>query len=177
MATTPDSESLAVLAAQLADLRGKVAYIQARIDRAGLSGDLDLPAKLAELARALDARLAADPEPRHTAPFWLGLDPAEYAVRLAELDKWVSGVLAVNYPGSVRPCWAAHPLAVWELSTLAEEWLRVYDRKYPELAGALTWHDRWLPGAVTRLAVITKDCAAGCTARREPAPASGFPWQ
>jgi hypothetical protein len=54
---------------------------------------------------------------------------------------------------------------VWELSTLREEWLRVYDRTYPDLAGALTWHDRWLPGVVARLTPLLLDCRDGCTAR------------
>jgi hypothetical protein len=166
MATTgPEHDSLAALAAQLADLRGKVVYIQSRLDRAGLTGDLDLPAKVDGLAQAVAALTAAVPEPRRTAPYWLGLAPDVYAARLAELDSWVREVLAVNYPGSVQPCWAAHPPAVWELSTLREEWLRVYDRTYPDLAGALTWHDRWLPGVVARLGQLLRDCRGGCTAR------------
>ena len=166
MATTPDSDSLAALAAQLADLRGKVAYIQARIDRAGLDGSLDLPAKVAELAQTVAAAIGDELASRHTAPCWLGLDEAERTARLAGLDGWVSHILNANYPGSVRPCWAAHRAAVWELSTLREEWLRIYDRKYPELAGALAWHDRWLPGTSARLGVIMRDCAGGCTAQR-----------
>jgi hypothetical protein len=165
MATTPEAESLAALAAQLADLRGQVAYVRSRVERAGL-GSVDLPAKVAELAQAVAAVLGDEPAPRHTAPYWLDLPADVYAARLAELGSWVSGVLEVNYPGSVSPCWAAHPPAIWELSTLAEEWRRVYDRKYPDLAGALAWHDRWLPGAVARLRPVTRDCAAGCTARR-----------
>jgi hypothetical protein len=161
----PEHDSLAALAAQLADLRGKVVYIQSRLDRAGLTGDLDLPAKVDGLAQAVAALTAAVPEPRRTAPYWLGLAPDVYAARLAELDRWVREVLAVNYPGSVQPCWAAHPPAVWELSTLREEWLRIYDRTYPDLAGALTWHDRWLPGVVARLGPLLRDCRGGCTAR------------
>jgi hypothetical protein len=170
MATTgPDSDSLAAFAAQLADLRGKVILMQSRLDRAGLTGRLDLPAKVAELAEAVAALTTCGPEPRHTAPYWLDLPPDEYAARLAELDAWVSGVLAVHYPGAVRACWPAHPAAIWELSTLAGEWLRIYDRPSPDLAGALTWHDRWLPGVTARLALVMKDCAAGCTARLKAA--------
>jgi hypothetical protein len=166
MATAgPEHDSLAALAAQLADLRGKVVYIQSRLDRAGLTGDLDLPAKVDALAQAVAALTAAVPEPRHTAPYWLGLAPDGHAARLAELDSWVREVLVMNYPGSVQPCWAAHPPAVWELSTLREEWLRVYDRTYPDLAGALAWHDRWLPGVAARLGPLLRDCRGGCTAR------------
>ena len=168
MATTPDSDSLAALAAQLADLRGKVVYMQARLDRAGLDGTLDLPAKVAELAQAVAAAAGDELAPRHTAPCWLDLAPGVRADRLAELDGWVRGVLVPNYPLALRAgCWASHPDAVWELSTLREEWLRVYDRRYPDLAGALAWHDRWLPGTSARLGAIMRDCAGGCTARTE----------
>jgi hypothetical protein len=165
MATTPDSESLAALAAQLADLRGKVVYLQSRIERAGL-GAAGLPAQVAELAQAVAALSQDETVPRHTAPYWLGLALDVYAARLAELGAWVSEVLAVNYPDALRSaCWASQPAAIWELSTLREEWLRVYDRACPDLAGALAWHDRWLPGAAAQVNAAMKDCAGGCTAR------------
>jgi hypothetical protein len=93
-----------------------VAYVRSRIERAGL-GSVDLPAKVAGLAQAVAALAQDEAAPRHTAPYWLELPADVYAARLAELDGWVSTVLAVNDPGSVRPCWAAHPPAVWELST------------------------------------------------------------
>jgi hypothetical protein len=172
MATTSEDESVAALAAQLADLRGKVVYLQSRIERAGL-GTPDLPAQVAELAQAVAALSQDETAPRHAAPYWLDLPADVYAARLAELGRWVSEVLAVNYPDALRSvCWATHPAAIWELSTLREEWLRVYDRAYPDLAGALAWHDRWLPGAAARVNAAMRDCAAGCTARpRRPSPA------
>ena len=43
-------ESLAALAAQVADLRGQVAQVNQRLDRAGLRGDLNLVARFEELA-------------------------------------------------------------------------------------------------------------------------------
>jgi hypothetical protein len=166
MATTADSESLAALAAQLADLRGKVAYMQARLDRAALDGSLDLPAKVDKLAQTVAAALGEDQAPRHTAPYWLDLPADVHAKKLAELDRWVRRVLVPNYPLALRAgCWASHRAAVWELSTLREEWLRIYDRPYPELAGALAFYDRWLPGASARLAAILRDCPGGCVAQ------------
>jgi hypothetical protein len=51
--------------------------------------------------------------------------------------------------------------AVWELSTLAAEWRRIYQRQVPGLAGALDFHDRWLPGVARSLAVIQADCVTG----------------
>ena len=81
-------ESLAALAAQLADLRGQVRAINARLDQAGLCGDLNLAARFEELAQtvagALDTaglldrrqgplpRLSTFPHPRSsTAVRWL----------------------------------------------------------------------------------------------------------
>jgi len=63
----------------------------------------------------------------------------------------------------LRPCWPNHPEAVWELSTLMAEWERVYgDPDNRDLAGALWWHERWLPGVIARLdKAITCD-EAGC---------------
>ena len=75
-------ESLAALAAQLADLRGQVAQVNQRIDRAGLRGDLDLVARFEEVARSvadtLDAAAPRGPTApagsawtaRHTWPSW-----------------------------------------------------------------------------------------------------------
>ena len=58
-------ESLAALAVQVAALRGQVAMINQRLDRAGLCGDLDLAARLEGLAQtvanALDAAAPCGP--------------------------------------------------------------------------------------------------------------------
>ena len=57
---------------------------------------------------------------------------------------------------------AAHLPVVWELGTVWAEWRRVYDRKAPELPGALDWHNRWLPGALAR----SQRALSGCTDRQ-----------
>ena len=43
-------ESLAALAAQVADLRSQIALISQRLDRAGIRDDVDLAARFEELA-------------------------------------------------------------------------------------------------------------------------------
>lgn len=153
----PERESYAALAAQVADLRTIVTKWDARLQHAGLDGSIDLAAKLAELAGLL-----VDEAKATVAPYWLEYSDDEYRDALAELASWVWNVLVPNYdvPG-IRACWAGHPAAVWELSTLAAEWRRIYDRKNPLLAAALVWNDRWLPGAYRRLAQTMKDCTAG----------------
>ena len=85
---------------------------------------------------------------------------------LAELRGWVEEFARRHYPGYMTrlpTCWANHPEAVWELSTLSAEWERVYgDPDNKDLQGALMWHDRWLPGVLARLAVSIKCDQAGC---------------
>ena len=70
------------------------------------------------------------------------------AAQLAQLRVWVDGILIPSYTppeGTLRPCWTRHMSAVWELSTLAAEWKRVYQARSRDLQGALDFHDRWLP--------------------------------
>jgi hypothetical protein len=59
---------------------------------------------------------------------------------------------------------------VWELSTLMTEWVRVYgDEENRDLAGALWFHERWLPRSLARLAQAIRCDATGCrTARPSP---------
>jgi hypothetical protein len=147
-------EGFAALAAQVADLRSIVTSWDARLQTLGLDGSLNLTAELARLAE-----LVSDEVEGQMAPYWLEYSDEEYAEALAELAEWVTNVLVPNYgtPG-LKPCWRNHPPAVWELSTMRAEWERIYNRKSPLLAAALTWLDRWLPGAMRRVAAVTKDC-------------------
>ena len=75
-----------------------------------------------------------------------------------------------EYGGYQLPaCWANHPHAIWELSTLAAEWHRTYSGSRPSLDRALEFHDRWLPGTMRRIADITRRCNPECAARRHSA--------
>jgi hypothetical protein len=160
-------ESLAALAAQVADLRGQVTLTNERLDHAGLRGDLNLAARFEELTRtvadALDAAAPAGP----AAPCWIGLDRVEYAAQLAELRQWADIVLRPYYGGyELRECWANHIHAVWELSTLAAEWHHIYGRQRHDLARALEFYDRWFPGIMRRIADITRSCVPECVMSR-----------
>jgi hypothetical protein len=172
MATRPPHDvALDALTAQVADLRGTVTALKARMDAAGVSGS----AKLHERVTAIEDTVATlnsaeAPAPRVPAPMWAGLDDTTRAAQLDALRAWVDTILIPHYaPKGLRRCWAAHMPAVWELSTLAAEWRRVYERKHPDLAGALQFYERWLPGTAGRLDRILDDCKGQCSLVTAPA--------
>jgi hypothetical protein len=159
-------ESLAALAAQLADLRGQIRAINERLDQAGLRADLNLAARFEDLAQTVaDAAAPGGP----AAPHWIGLNRETSATRLAELRRWADTVLRQHYGGyELRDCWPRHIHAIWELSTLAAEWHRTYGGTHPDLARALEFYDRWLPGTMRRIADITRTCTPQCVTLRSP---------
>ena len=115
-------ESLAALAAQLADLRSEIRAINTQLDQAGLRADLNLPARFEDLAQTVAEALDAAAPRGPAAPYWIGLDRDTNAVRLADLRRWADTVLRQHYGGyELRDCWPRHIHAVWELSTLAAE--------------------------------------------------------
>ena len=162
-------ESLAALAAQVADLRSQVALISQRLDRAGIRDDLDLAARFEELAETVATALDAVAPRGPTAPSWIGLDRQAYLAQLAELRRWADTVLRQHYGGyELRDCWPGHIHAVWELSTLAAEWHRTYGGTRSDLARALEFYDRWLPGTMRRIGAITGQCMPRCVTLRRP---------
>jgi hypothetical protein len=162
-------ESLAALAAQVADLRSQIRAIDARLDQAGLRGDLDLAARFEELAQTVTGALDAAAPRGPAAPYWIGLDRDTYAAQLAELQRWADIVLRQQYGGyELRDCWPRHIHAIWELSTLAAEWHHTYRAPRPDLARALELHDRWLPGTMRRITGITSACQPQCVMLRDP---------
>jgi len=166
---TPEP-AVAALAVQLAALRGQVRMLTRRLDQAGLTGDLDLTARFEDLARTVaDALDAASPR-GPAAPYWLDLDREAYAAQLAKLKKWVVMVLRPSYGGyELRDCWPSHIHVIWELSTLAAEWHRIYSGERPDLPRALEFYDRWLPSTMRRVNEFTRACVGQCSmSRRSP---------
>ncbi len=169
-------ESLAALAAQLADLRGQIRAIKARLDQAGLRDGLNLAARFEDLAQTVAAALEAAAPGGPTAPYWIGLDRDTYHARLADLRHWADTVLRQHYGGyELRDCWPRHIHAIWELSTLAAEWHHAYGGTRPDLARALEFYDRWLPGTMRRIADITRQCAPQCVMLRGPGDPVALP--
>ena len=185
--SAPPYETLAALAAGLGDMRGKVRYLDAVVDRAGLALAKDIRGRVGRLTAELDAlgarvqdtedRLAelAEGGSRVPAPNWSAMNEAERAAQLAALSEWVARVLVPVYrpDPALAVCWRAHWPAIWELGVLWAEWRRVYSRKAPELAGALELAGRWAPGALDRvrreLAKCTgRQCILAMQARQHP---------
>jgi hypothetical protein len=164
------SESLAALAAQVADLRGQIQAINDRLNQAGLHPGLDLAARFEDLARTVTGALDAAAPRGPAAPSWIGLDRDTYHARLVDLRQWADTVLRQHYGGYELPeCWPRHIHAVWELSTLAAEWHHTYTGTRPDLGRALEFYDRWLPGTMRRITDITRGCMPQCTTLRNPA--------
>jgi hypothetical protein len=167
-----EGEALAALAQQVEDLRGEVRKYQAivtawnaRLERDGIGGTLMLRLQVKQMSEKLDKALESHRLEGPPAPWWC-VTEAEGKAMLAELREWVETFLRPHYPGyaaRLPACYASHPEAVWELSTLRAEWIRVYgDEENRDLAGALVWHERWLPGVLARLADAIKCDESGC---------------
>ena len=92
-------ESLAALAAQIADLRGQIRTINERLDQAGLRADVNLAARFEDLAQTVAEALEAAAPRGPAAPYWIGLDRDTYATRLADLRQWANTVLREHYGG------------------------------------------------------------------------------
>ena len=128
--------------------------------------EAEIREELKRLRKKLDEAIAKRPGGDPPAPSWLDLSPEEYAARLAGLREWVDSVACAQWPGymaRLAPCWANHREAVWELSNLMTEWARVYgDPDNRALQDALWFFERWLPGALSRLAHSVKCDVTGC---------------
>jgi hypothetical protein len=149
-------EALARFAVLLAAHRGQLAALDARVDA---------------LAADVGALSAAGPKgPAMIA--WHELTADEAAAVRADLANWVGQVLFPLYPSareSVRDCWHQHPDAVTELSACWLEFRRIFapaapagpgkpTPRRPPLADSLVYLDRWLPGTLRRVKVITEKC-------------------
>jgi hypothetical protein len=168
---TDDSEAIAALARQVAELRGIVTSWDARLETEGIGGTMKLLLEVKRLRERLDKALEGGELEESQAPWWC-VGQTEGRAMLAELGEWVEGFARRHYPGYMArlpQCWANHPEAVWELSTLRAEWQRVYDDEdNRDLQGALVWHDKWFPDVLSRLAAAIRCDPTGCQMVRPP---------
>jgi len=166
------AEQVALLRGELSRYQGEVGGMRSRMEEftgRDMAQLLEIKKLREKLDEALARHQAADP----AAPFWRGLDREAHAARLAELRDFVERFLRVEYPGYLArllPCWPHHREALWELSNLMTEWVRVYgDPDNRDLQAALWFHERWLPGTLSRLASAMNKCdATGCRMAQSP---------
>jgi hypothetical protein len=152
----PEGETLVRFAVVLAAHRGQLAALDDKVTR---------------LAQTVQALAEGGPKgPPMIA--WHDLDPDEAAAARADLATWVDQVLFPLYPSareSVRECWHQHPDAVTELSACWLEFRRIFAPatpaqlgkravRRPSLADTLVYLDRWLPGTLRRVKLITERC-------------------
>lgn len=81
-------------------------------------------------------------------------EPGPHLVRIVESDQLDARSRTVEHAN--------------RLATLAAEWHRTYGGKRPELARALEFYDRWLPGTMRRITGITRQCMPQCVILRGP---------
>ena len=175
--TGPDP--IAALAAQLEELRGQLARYTGETGhlRAKLAEDsgqvVMLRLEIKQLAEKIEAAIARRNADEPPAPFWLGLSREEQGVRLAEVRAWVDRVALVQYPtyfAKLPPCWPAHAELVLEVSNVMTEWIRVYgDPDNRPLQDALWFHERWLPGFLSRCEKWFRCDVGGCS-QAKPSP-------
>lgn len=151
--------SVGALEQRLADVARRLEVAVRRMDRAQLE---QLAAQLDDLnSRLTDAINAVSPRGA-PAPRWDNVDRLAYKTQLDALRTWIRTILRPWYITGgwcVLPkCWDEHPYVIVELSTIAVAWKRAYVRRRPDLELALDWHERILPGAMTRVAAATRNC-------------------
>jgi hypothetical protein len=150
--------------------RGALAGLAREVDalRRAVRTLAGLPARVdqlaATLAQALDDLSATGRRPDPVRPVsWIAHshDLGETTRRLTELAEWV-GQVYLRYPVAARElpdCWLWHPDIVEELAWLHQAWQVAYHPNTGTIAAAADWHDRYRPGAVTRIRAANRVCS------------------
>jgi hypothetical protein len=172
----PVREAIGHLEGQTAELQKGMASIAPLRDAlTALTG------QVAQLRQDLKA-LAEEPAEEKLALWnWAAMDQQAAADAWKTLIWWMRHIAADTYgwvgppadalsagysgPGTplprIPPCWYRHPEAVWELSWLCQEWLKLYTTSYGSPSKAGDWWDRYAPGVRRRLTVLMEKCKNG----------------
>lgn len=175
------------LAVQILALGTDLARLRVQLDDLTGIGEqvVDLADDIAAVREQLQALLGTDDRP---ARVWdwsaAGMNRQAASVAWSTLVDWVRDVLAGMYGAvgetggrkeRVPSCWYLHPDAVAELSWLCQEWLRTYRSDKGTPGSAAEWHDRWLPGVITRLNSVTSTADCVRNMGRHTAPRAAQP--
>lgn len=115
------------------------------------------------------AQLVGDRVDVPVVPCWVDLDAQAAAQAWEALRAWVVEVLVPRHPhvttgggGRQLPsCWYRHPGLVEELSALHIAWCAAYRNPEAARTAAIEWHDKWLPGVVSRIPQHAPRCSGG----------------
>jgi hypothetical protein len=156
--------ALAALAVQLAALKTTLGQTRDDLENA----DRDLAARIDQLASQLAALAERGPK-GPSATCWPALDQDARTAAMAALADWVSHMRHWHptYFHAVTDCWTSHPEVVIELHNLMTECTRIYRNPHPQLADALLFYDRWLPGTLRRCREVLKDCSVRCAREKD----------
>jgi len=159
--------TLALLTSRLSEVSEQIGGLAARLEAAetAIGEQASHLAKAAELTREvsqLAAAIAGQGSPtaggpvsvHPRQPIWAAMNHAEYTNALRDLARWATGVLLRRYPVAaavLAPCWSAHPAVVEELDWLYWDWTSWALEPDARSRDAADWHDRWLPGVLSRI--------------------------
>lgn len=166
--------------------RGALAGVANEVDalRRAVRTLAGLPARVdqiaATLAQAVDDFSASGRRPDPVRPVsWIAhsQELGETTRRLQELADWV-GRVYLRYPVAARElpdCWLWHPDIVEELAWLQQVWQAAYHPDTGTVAAAADWHDRYRPGAVTRIRASNRVCSLENHLQPGPGPVTTAP--
>ena len=170
---SPSGDAAAVLAVQVAALRGQVRLIFARLDMAGITRDLNLADQFAELARAVTQAL--DSPPRGPLPL-TGSASTPPATPAGSRNSGSGPTPSCAANTAATSCAAAGPPPARHLGTVHPgRRMAPHLQRQPARPGPGTgFHDRWLPGTMRRIGDITRRCNPECARRPAPKAAHGL---
>lgn len=171
--TSADEASAAALRALAADvetLGRRVTDVEAATQKASESaaGAQRAVVRVVEMIdKAGDKPVGDEPEKADTGtgaaeplPPWLvGEDADDASQDLDELTGWLCAVY-LHYHGAEKlgDCWMWHPGVIAELIALRNGWTAAHYGPRASATAVMDWHDRFRPGAVTRINRELEDC-------------------
>jgi hypothetical protein len=168
---------LLTLAGDMTLLRQRLAALESTAVSTARLGELaDQLARLSAVVATLQPADPDDDTPQGAIWEWTSLTAEEATDAWRRLAEWVDSVLLPRTPGFFKgrrgagaglgspvwaPCWVMHPDVVDDVTMLYATWHHAYHDAEAIPTRAAEWRDRWLPGALGRIADALKDCHKG----------------
>ena len=130
---------------------------------------------LADLVTRMESlELGSEHRTNPTTPWcWRDIGREASIELTAQLSEWVAWVRS-RYPlaRKIPDCWAKHPETVEELTALWLAWQAAYQDNNAPFTAAADWHDRWLPGFLSR--IEHGALAIACATIHQARPSSSY---